>query len=34
MLQAADVAACVVLALELPQNAAIEELVIRPRATS
>jgi len=32
MLQVADVTACVLLALELPSNAVIEELVLRPRA--
>ena len=33
MLQAADVAACALLAIELPYNAVIEELLLRPRAT-
>ncbi len=33
MLQADDVAACALLAIELPYNAVIEELLLRPRAT-
>jgi NADP-dependent 3-hydroxy acid dehydrogenase YdfG len=33
MLQPADVAACVLLALELPQNAVVEQLVVTPRST-
>lgn len=33
MLQAGDVAACALLAIELPYNAVIEELLLRPRAT-
>ena len=33
MLQAEDVAACALLAIELPYNAVIEELLLRPRAT-
>ncbi|HVY30336.1 MAG TPA: SDR family oxidoreductase [Polyangiaceae bacterium] len=32
MLQAEDVAACVLLAIELPSRAVIEELLVRPRA--
>lgn len=32
MLQVADVVACALLAIELPQNAVVEELVIRPRS--
>jgi NADP-dependent 3-hydroxy acid dehydrogenase YdfG len=32
MLQAEDVAACVVLAIELPNNAVVEQLLLRPRA--
>ncbi len=32
MLQAEDVAACAVLAIELPYNAVIEQLLLRPRA--
>lgn len=32
MLQAGDVAACVLLAIELPPRAVIEELLVRPRA--
>jgi hypothetical protein len=31
MLQAEDVAACVLLALDLPGRAVVEELIIRPR---
>jgi NAD(P)-dependent dehydrogenase (short-subunit alcohol dehydrogenase family) len=34
MLQADDVAACALLAIELPYNAVIEELLLRPRATA
>ena len=34
MLQVADVTACILLALELPSNAVIEELVLRPRSLS
>jgi NADP-dependent 3-hydroxy acid dehydrogenase YdfG len=33
MLQADDVAACALLAIELPYNAVVEELLLRPRAT-
>jgi NADP-dependent 3-hydroxy acid dehydrogenase YdfG len=33
MLQADDVAACAVLAIELPYNAVVEEMLLRPRAT-
>jgi NADP-dependent 3-hydroxy acid dehydrogenase YdfG len=32
MLQAEDVAACVLLAIELPPRAVVEELLVRPRA--
>jgi len=32
LLQPADVAACVLLAIELPYNAVVEELLLRPRA--
>lgn len=34
MLQAEDVAACVLLAIELPPRAVIEELLVRPRAVA
>jgi NADP-dependent 3-hydroxy acid dehydrogenase YdfG len=34
MLQASDVAACVLLAMDLPSRAVVEELVIRPRSLS
>lgn len=34
MLQADDVAACALLAIELPYNAVVEELLLRPRATT
>lgn len=34
MLTAEDVAACALLAIELPSRAVVEELVIRPRATT
>lgn len=33
MLQADDVAVCAVLAIELPYNAVVEEMTLRPRAT-
>ena len=33
MLQAEDVAACVMLAIDLPQRAVVEQLVVRPRET-
>ena len=33
MLQAEDVAACALLAIDLPQRAVIEELLVRPRAS-
>lgn len=34
MLQADDVAACALLAIELPYNAVVEEMLLRPRATT